>query len=111
MFYIYAHKPFSESIVNSINIYSEFILSLIFILLPLQQGNTSSTTKDSLDDTMIYLIYSIMCVQVIAPFVILFNKLKIKFIEHRNKNKVFPINTQGIVTTIFSQEIAWKDLK
>ena len=107
MFYIFACKPFTEPIINYVNIYSELTLSIVYLLLPLQGGNMSSSSKNSLDLFMVYLIYTIMVVQVIAPFIILFNKL-IKKIKDK-RHKVYPIKDQVICNNPNAQESEKKD--
>ena len=111
MFYIVAAQPFTEKIINYTSIYSEFVIAMIYFFLPLQDALISQTSKDGLDDFMVFAIYSVFIVQAIAPFYILIRNIRYKLRMWKNSSKVSAeMNTGPIVTEQNRNSLFIKDM-
>lgn len=109
MFYLIAHKPFSELIINYVNIYTEFTIGIILITLPIQNTNVRDDIKNNFDDFYLYAIYSVLVAQVSAPIVIVFKKIWFKIKQFRLKKKVtFTTEITKIETSQNTRNEAWK---
>ncbi|OMJ77239.1 hypothetical protein SteCoe_23237 [Stentor coeruleus] len=109
MFYLIAHKPFSEVIINYVNIFTEFIIGVILITLPIQDTNVGDGIKNSLDDYYLYSIYMVLVAQVLAPIILTVRKIWTKIKMLRSRRKVGYVTTiSGIDTAQNAKNEAWK---
>jgi hypothetical protein len=95
MLYLGYFKPYSEKIITLTNIFTEFIICCIILIILLINVYNNDSIIGYIDQIFVGMIYAIFAAQTFAPILIMMKKLYAKLFGLLRKNQVIPINSDN----------------
>lgn len=86
-------RPYREKVLNIANCLSEAIVTIIFILLVINQLKTFKSFESDVDDLMAELVNTIMAIQILAWVFIFARTMILRIKKCKQKNSVLPEET------------------